>query len=86
MTNEYLFAAQHDNLQAMTEINERAKYLGKTVKVIKGRKNIGFIGEVFWLKRTGYGNNPWFGWSTRVGIKNENGEVIWNYTDNIGLA
>lgn len=86
MTNEYLFAAQNDNIQAMAEINDREKYFGKSVKVVKGRKNIGFVGEIFWLKRTGYGNNPWTGWSTRIGIKNENGEIIWNNTNNIELT
>lgn len=85
--NIYQFAAQHDNLQGMTEIQDHQKFFGKRVKVVRGRKlTVGTIGEVFYLSRKHYGKNRWFGFSTRVGIKTGGGEVFWTSTDNIELC
>lgn len=81
-----LFAAQSDNAQAMIEVDEHRKFFGKRVKVVKGRKcPIGAVGVVFYLCRKQYGQNQWFGFSTRVGIKTDNGETLWTSTDNIEL-
>ena len=49
---------------------------GSKVVVVKGRKApIGFVGELFWLHDEE--------WGTRVGIKNEAGEVAWTYLKNV---
>lgn len=84
--NIYQFAAQHDNLQGMTEIRDHQEFFGKRVKIVKGRKcPIGVVGDVFYLCRKHYGQNQWFGFSTRIGIKTDGSEVFWTSTDNIEI-
>ena len=69
-------AAMFDNLEAMVEIDDHQKLFHKDVKVIKGRKiPIGTQGKVVWLERKCY---SYMIYSTRIGIKTDNGVV---YTD-----
>lgn len=49
---------------------------GNIVVVVKGRKApIGFVGRLFWWDNTQ--------WGTKVGVKNDAGEVAWTYLTNI---
>ena len=77
------YAMKNDNTQAAIEAKDHGKVWGKVVKIVKGRKNIGFVGQVFWLTRKHYGRNQWFGYQTRIGIKGENNEVVWTSVENI---
>lgn len=64
-------------------ITGRIRNKGFRVRVIKGKKDIGLEGTVFW-----YGDSQW---GTRIGIKTgevgpDNREVVyWNYTRNCDL-
>lgn len=79
-----LFAHSCDNLQAAIEANEHYQYFGKQVKVVSGRKvPHGTIGIVFYLCRKHYGKSQWSGFTTRVGIKDDEGNVWWTSTKNI---
>jgi hypothetical protein len=86
INNIIFYAQSNGNLQGVVEAKDHNRYFGKTVTIVKGRKNKGFTGVVFWLSRQNYSNNPWTGWKTRIGIKNENNEVVWSNTDNIELS
>lgn len=80
----YFFAMQNDNLQAATEIDEHFKFFGKTVEVVAGRKvPHGTTGEVFYLARMHFSASPWEGWTTRVGIKDDRGNVFFTDVKNI---
>lgn len=83
----WLYAAKHDNTQAMIEVQEHQKFFGNRVEVVKGRKcPLGVVGVVFYLCRKHFGTNQWFGYETRVGIKADDGNVYWTSTKNIKLA
>ena len=61
---------------------ERAKFVevGKEVEVIKGRKvPIGTVGTVFWMRTDKYCGNT----VTKIGIKDDKGEVYWTYFQNV---
>lgn len=60
---------------------------GKRVVVSRGRKvPHGIEGEVFWLKEVNYDpyNRPW-GKETRIGIKDDSGNVYWTYAKNVDV-
>lgn len=80
------YALSVGNMQAVIEADDHEEFFGKAVKVIKGRKNIGFTGTVFYLARKHYGSNPWTGYQTRIGVKNESNEVIWTSIDNVKVC
>ena len=83
----WLYAAQHDNAQAMIEVREHQKYFGKRVEIVKGRKcPLGVVGVIFYLCRKHFGTNQWFGFETRIGIKADDGKVYWTSTKNIKLT
>lgn len=83
----WLYAAKHDNTQAMIEVQEHQKFFGNRVEIVKGRKcPLGVVGVVFYLCRKHFGTNQWFGYETRVGIKADDGNVYWTSTKNIKLA
>lgn len=86
-TQAMMFAARKDNTEEYIELKDHEKFFGKTVTVVKGRKKelVGLVGEVVWLARIHYGSNPWFGFTTRVGIRLDNGQMIWTAVDNIAL-
>lgn len=50
---------------------------GSFVKVVRGRKDVGAVGELFWMRK-----NPHY---TQIGIKDTKGNVYWNYIDNVDL-
>lgn len=83
----YLFAASNGNEQAMAEINAFERFHGKRVEVVKGRKiKHGTIGEVFYVKRTHFGNNPWLGWQTNIGFKTEDGTAYFTNSENLSIV
>ena len=83
----YLFAMQKDKVQSAIEVNEHQKFFGQNVVVTRGRKiPVGTQGVVFYLSRKHYGQNRWFGYATRVGIKTADGVKYWTSTDNIELC
>jgi hypothetical protein len=51
---------------------------GSFVKVARGRKDVGAVGELFWMRE-----NPNY---TRIGIKDTKGNVYWNYLNNVDLV
>lgn len=56
---------------------------GRMVKVVAGRKAPhGFIGRVFWERDTMTAYGSWVKY-TRIGIKNEAGDVVWTYATNV---
>ena len=81
----FMHIMAQDNLQGGVEVKHHAKFFGEVVKIVKGKKSVGFVGEVFWLSRAHYGTNPWIGFSTRVGIRNEDGVVCFTSSDNIEI-
>ena len=60
---------------------------GKLVVVNRGRKvPHGVSGEVFWLKDVNY--DPYrrdWGWETKIGIKDAEGNVYWTYAKNVDV-
>ncbi len=58
---------------------------GKEVIVVKGRKvPIGTVGTIFWVKEENYDRyNRYCGKTTRLGIKDKDGNVYWTYADNV---
>lgn len=89
MEDAKLFYTQTGNYNAARELSEQERYLGKTIKVVKGRKvPIGTTGECFWVKRydnSKYGD-PWGIYSTtRVGIKTEDDETYFTDLKNIEI-
>lgn len=73
------------NLQAGVEVADFQEFYEKTVKVVKGRKKdlLGREGKVFWVKRKGYSNNPWTGWVTTIGCRDEEDQVFFVNCDNV---
>ncbi|MBR4396933.1 MAG: hypothetical protein IKS93_03670 [Methanobrevibacter sp.] len=61
---------------------------GKLVVVNRGRKvPHGTSGEVFWLKKVNY--DPYqraWGWKTKIGLKDDVGNVYWTYADNVDVV
>ncbi len=80
------YALSTGNLQASVEIGDYEKFFGKTVRIVKGKKDVGAEGKVFWLKRQHYGKSEWSGWTTRIGIKDASGAVYWSNTDNVTVV
>ena len=81
------YCRQQENLQAVAEVSDFKKFYGKKVIVKKGRKvPLGTCGEVVYLARRNYGKDPWTGWTTRVGIKDNRGTVHYTDVNNIELA
>lgn len=77
------------NYNASAEISDFKKVYNKRVKVVKGRKvPKGTEGIVFWVKRydnSKYGD-PWGIYSvTKVGIKDDNGNVHFTAIDNVEI-
>lgn len=67
---------QEHEFWAEAAYNATSPHKGATVEVVKGRKvPVGFTGTVIWIGEDGYGK-------TRVGIKNEAGEVQFTAADN----
>lgn len=61
---------------------------GKVVIVNRGRKvPHGVTGEVFWIKRVNYDpyQRDWC-WKTKIGLKDESGNVYWTYVDNVDVV
>ena len=89
--NELKFAAIcKGNMNAATEISDFQAVYGKRVKVVKGRKvPHGTEGVVFWVKRydnSKYGD-PWGIYSnTRVGFKDDSGQVFFTAFNNVALV
>ena len=56
--------------------------------VNRGRKvPHGVTGEVFWLKEVNY--DPYqraWGWKTKIGLKDDVGNVYWTYADNVDVV
>lgn len=78
------YCIQAGNTSALTEINEHKKFYGKNVKVIKGRKIVhGTIGTVFYVERIHYGYQWWKGWVTRIGFKDDDGNVYFTNDNNL---
>lgn len=77
------------NMRVCNAISEVQKYYHKTVKVVKGRKvPIGVVGECFWMGNSCYGKygDPWGIYSyTRIGIKDDAGNIYWTSLDNVEL-
>lgn len=87
ITEVIRFAHQVDNAQAAIEASDHLKYFGKAVIVIKGRKvPTGTTGTVFWLARKSYSRNQWFGYVTRIGIKDKDGTVYFTSAENVTIA
>lgn len=81
------YAHAQDNLQAATEALHHRRYFRKTVVVTSGRKApIGTSGKVFWLARRHYGSNPWLGWQTRIGIREQDGTVHFLSVENVEIV
>jgi len=81
------YCIREGNLQALTEIHDYHKWYGKMVKVVKGRKcPKGTTGRVFYVERKHYGTNPWFGWSTRVGFRDDDGNAYFTNEDNLEIV
>lgn len=81
-----------ERLKAAAAADARTPKVGKTVKVVKGRKvPLGTVGEVFWTGEGGYfGPRPRFrsgAWSTkgepRIGLKTEAGEKFFLPAKNV---
>lgn len=84
----YLRAAYKAQVSSLIESNKcgaNEVEVGKTVRVIKGRKvPIGTVGTVFWQKAVNYDKyQRWWKVTYRIGIKDENGEVYWTNQDNV---
>ena len=78
------------NMRACGAIADVKKYYHKTVRVVKGRKvPHGTTGECFWMANydnSKYGD-PWGIYSTtRIGIKDADGNVFWTALDNVELV
>lgn len=72
------------NLEALVEIRKHREFYGHEVKVVKGRKiPHGTQGVVFYVERIHYGYQWWKGWSTRVGLKDDNGNVFFTDSNNL---
>lgn len=80
------YAHLTSNNQGAIEARHHLEFFGKEVKIIKGRNDVGFTGNVFWLARRHYGTNSWFGFQTRVGIRDKDKNVVWTSVDNIEIA
>ena len=79
------YAYTSGNSQGAIEARHHFKFFGKEVKIIKGRNNVDFIGNVFWLARKHYGTNSWFGFQTKVGIRDKDKNVVWTSVYNIKI-
>ena len=81
------YAYERDNMEAVVEASDHLKLFGKTVKVVKGRKvPIGTVGHVYYLARKHYGNNSWFGFDTRIGIRTSEGRTYSLSADNVAVV
>ena len=87
----WLRAAYHKQVSECLKHNENSASLvevGKTVKVVKGRKvPIGTVGKVFWRKKVNYDKyNRWYNATYRLGIKDDDGNVYWTNESNVEVV
>lgn len=85
--NDLIASARDDSERVKRKLDNwicgRVRPKGLIVQVVKGRKDIGIRGSVFW-----YGDSSW---GTRIGIKTDaigddgKNVVYWNYTRNCDL-
>lgn len=60
---------------------------GKVVKVVKGRNvQHGVVGELFWERKETYGVGYSSNRVTRIGIRDEKGQVHWTYAHNVQVV
>nr|DAJ98146.1 MAG TPA: hypothetical protein [Caudoviricetes sp.] len=83
----HFYLLSHEKFNAATEVSDFKKVYGKRVRVIKGRKvPHGTEGVVFFVKRydnSKYGD-PWGIYSTtRIGLKDDNGDAFFTAIDNV---
>lgn len=83
------YLMSHDQTNALIEVKDFRKFYGNRVRVVKGRKvPKGTEGIVFFVKRYDYSKygDPWGIYSkTKIGLKNDNGDTFYTYSDNIIL-
>lgn len=69
-------------LKRRLELEAAYPSIGKTVKVVRGRTDKGFVGEIFWMREyVGHGYKKYI----RVGIRDEGGNVVWGYHRNVDV-
>jgi len=71
------------SLKARIEAECQYPTLGKKVRVVRGRSDKGFEGELFWMREyAGYGYKTYI----RVGVRNDIGDVAWVYHRNVDVV
>ena len=80
------FFVRNGNLSAASYVSDHIELYGADVEVVKGRKvPIGTTGNVFWMKGNHYGNDPWSGHVTTVGIKTADGQTVFTSAENLEI-
>ena len=86
----YMAFARRENWKVCSAIDDVRKFYHKKVRVVKGRKvPIGTTGECFWMGQydnSRYGDHWGIYTTTRIGIRDEAGNVHWTALGNVELA
>ncbi len=80
-------ASEVKDIQRQDRVKSKLVEVGKEVEVVKGRKVAkGTKGKVFWLKEVNYDKyDRWYKAVTKIGIKDEQGNVYWTYAHNVNV-
>lgn len=83
----FMFAMTRDNLGTASMIRDHETYFGKKVVVNRGRKvPHGTSGVVVWFGSKNYSGAPIIGICTRIGIKDDAGNVHFTALENVDIC